>query len=374
MKFLQIQILVLILLTAACARKEKTDEAAAAPAPEKVEQLHDLNLVKVPDSRRFPLVSAGSTMDVSSVVATGSVTPDIQRSVPVISLASGRVVEIDAKLGDNVRKGQVLLKIQSNDLANALQNYKQAKADEVLAKKQLERAQVLYQHGAIALNDLQVAEDAEEKARVAVEVGAQQVRNLGGEPDQDNTVVLVTAPVSGTITDQNISPSGAVHTPDNQANLFTISDLSDVWILCDVYENDLPAVRLGDAAEVSLNAYPGRVFRGRIADIGKVLDPNLRSAKVRIVLPNPGFMRIGMFVSATFYGQNGHERATVPSKSVLHLHDRDWVYVPDGDNQFRRIQVTAGKVQGASQELLAGISPGDKVVADPLALSAETEQ
>src|SRR6202012_4541459 len=113
-------------------------------------------------------------------------------------------------------------------------------------------------------------------------------------------------------------------TPDNQPNLFTIADVSRVWVLCDVYENQLPIVRMGDRADVRLTAYPDRSFKGRVSNISKLLDPNLRTAKVRIELTNPGIMRSGMFVTATFYGQHGRTYATVPSSAVLHLHDRDW--------------------------------------------------
>jgi cobalt-zinc-cadmium efflux system membrane fusion protein len=357
-----------------CGPKEKVNAADAAPPPEKVQEVPDLNLVKVDHPDRYALVEAGKTFDVPQVTATGAVNADIERSIPVISLASGRVVEVDAKLGDFVKKGQLLLKVQSNDIANAIQNYKQAEADEVLARKQLERAKLLYEHGAIALNDLEVAQDVEAKAQVAVQTGAQQVRTLGGDPNQDNSVISIYSPVTGTITEQNVIPSGGVHTPDNQPNLFTISDLTRVWVICDVYENDLPAVRLGDTAEVHLNAYPDLLLHGRISDIGKVLDPAIRTAKVRIELPNPGVMRVGMFVTATFRGLHGHERALVPAGAVLHLHDRDWVFVPEGDRQFRRTEVSVGKIVNAQQEILSGISPAQKVVANALALSAETEQ
>ncbi len=268
--------------------------------------------------------------------ATGNVNPDVEKSIPVVSLAAGRVIGIYAKLGDDVTKGQLLLKVLSNDISNAFQTYNQAKADEDLARKQLERAQLLYQHGAVSLNDLQVAEGTEQKARVTLNAAAQQIRTLGADPAHEDPVVDIYAPVSGTIVEQNVVQSSSVHTPDNQPNLFTIANLSTVWVICDVYENDLPQVRLGDTADVQLNAYPDRMFHGRISNIGKVLDPNLRTAKVRIQLANPGIMRVGMFVTATFYGLHGKKYANVPSGAVLHLHDRDWVFVPIGDGQFRQ--------------------------------------
>jgi cobalt-zinc-cadmium efflux system membrane fusion protein len=144
--------------------------------------------------------------------------------------------------------------------------------------------------------------------------------------------------------------------------------------LCDVYENDLPAVRLGETADIRLNAYPGQTFHGRITNIGKVLDPTLRTAKVRIQLSNPGMMRSGMFVTATFYGLKGDVHAVVPSSAVLHLHDRDWVFVPLGQGEFRRVEVTGGKIENGTQIILRGVKPGDQIVRDALALNAERDQ
>jgi cobalt-zinc-cadmium efflux system membrane fusion protein len=363
-----------IVMLTGCHSKEKIDEAAAAPPPAKVVEQPDLNMVKVDRPERFTLVKAGEEEDRPQVRATGTVTPDVGRSVPVVSLASGRVTGLFAKLGDDVKKGQVLLKVQSNDIASAFQTYQQAKADEQLARKQLERAKLLYDHGAISLNDLQIAEDTEEKAVVSVNTSAQQIRTLGADPDKTDAVVSILAPVSGTIVEQTVAPSGSVNPSANQQSLFTIADLSHVWIVCDVYENDLPIVRIGDIADIQLNAYPDHTFHGRISNIGKVLDPNIRTAKVRIELPNPGVMRAGMFVTATFYGLHGRKYAAVPTTAIIHLHDRDWVFVPVGDGQFRRQEIRGGKTNGSNQEILAGISPGQQVVADALALNAESGQ
>jgi cobalt-zinc-cadmium efflux system membrane fusion protein len=355
--------------------KGKIDEAAAAPpAVQVVEQHPDLNVVKVDQPERFKLVTATEREEKPEVHVTGAVTPDVERSVPVVSLASGRVVGIYAKLGDDVKKGGLLLKVQSNDLTSAFQTYAQAKADERLASTQFERAKLLYDKGAISLNDLQVAEDTDEKAKVAMKSSAQQIRTLGADLNQQDGIVNVYAPASGTIVEQNVVNASSVHTPDNQPNLFTIADLSRVWVLCDVYENDLPAVRLGEGADIKLNAYPDQTFRGRIANIGKVLDPSLRAAKVRIELANPGIMRTGMFVTATFYGLKNTMHVSVPSSAVLHLHDRDWVFLPAGDGQFRRSEVKGGKIENGMQVILAGLTPGLQVVQDALALNAESEQ
>lgn len=364
----------LSLVLAGCGSKEAVNAAQAAPPPAQVVEEPDLNVVKVDRPERFALVTAGQREAVPELHVTGVVNPDIEKSIPVVSLAAGRVVGVYAKLGDNVKRGQLLLKVLSNDISTAFQSYQQAEADEELTRKQLERAKLLYEHGAISLNELQVAEDSEKKASVAVKTASQQIKTLGGNLNNADPVVSIYAPVSGTIVEQNITNAGSVHTPDNQPNLFTIADLSTVWVICNVYENDLPNVQLGDPAEVELNAYPGRKFRGRISNIGEVLDPAVRTSPVRITLANPGSMRAGMFVTATFYGRHGKVYPTVPSNAVLHLHDRDWVFLPAPDHEFRRTEVTAGEVIDGRQDILSGLAPGAQVVNDALALSAESQQ
>lgn len=369
-----IALLVAAAMAAGCGRRDKVNAAEAAPPKTTVIEQADLNLVKVDRPERFRLVKATERDEVPQIHVTGTVNPDIEKSLPVVSLAAGRVIGIYAKVGDDVRKGQLLLKVLSNDISNAFATYQQARADERLARTQATRAKLLYDHGAISQNDLQVAEETQEKARVTMEAAAQQIRTLGGDPSHEDPVVNIYAPASGTIVDQNVSESASVHSPDNQPNLFTIADLSTVWILCDVYENDLPLVRAGDRADVQLSAYPERIFRGRISNIGKVLDATTRSAKVRIELANPGIMRAGMFVTATFYGLRGHAYASVPAGAVLHLHDRDWVFVPVAKGEFRRTPVEGGDITGGQQDVTSGISPGQEVVNDALALHAESEQ
>ena len=165
-----------------------------------------------------------------------------------------------------------------------------------------------------------------------------------------------------------------VKTLDNSPNLFTIANLDYVWIICDVYENNLPFVHLGAYADVRLNAYPGRVFKGRISNIGPILDPSIRAAKVRLEMKNPGLMSIGMFVTATFYGQQQETHAVVPKSAILHLHDRDWVYVPTAGSKFRMVEVVGGKMLPGNMQEVTGIPPGQQVIANALVLQFTTEQ
>jgi len=363
----------LLLLAAGCGQS-KGDPKAEAPPPPKVEREEDVNVVHVDHPEQFPLAVAVQHISASQLMATGAISPDISRTVPVISLAAGRVVDIHAKLGDTVQKGQVLLRVQSADLSGAFSDYRKAVADEQLARTQFERAKLLYDKGAISLNDLQVAQDAEDKTKVDVENTTERLRVLGADINRPAAIVEIRAPVSGVITDQQVTAAGGVQGLSSP-NPFTISDLSHVWILCDVYENDLANVHVGETAEIRLNAYPDKLFTGRIGNVGPVLDPTLRTAKVRIEVVNPGMMRIGMFVAATFHGQKKETHATVPAAAILHLHDRDWVYVPIGGDKFRRVEVVAGRtLPGDMQEIVSGITAGQQVVGNALALQNTVEQ
>jgi membrane fusion protein, heavy metal efflux system len=343
------------------------DPAAEAPPPADVVPGVDLSLLTVGHPEQYPIATAVERASASELVVTGTVSPDVSRNVPVISLASGRVVGIYARLGDNVHKGQLLLRVRSDDVSGGYSDYRKAVADETLARTQLERSQDLYQHGAISTNDFQVAQDTEEKAKVDLETTAEHLRLLGSDPNRMNAVVDINAPISGVITDQQVTNAAGVQALG--ANPFTISDLSSVWVVCDVYENDLASVRIGDTAEIRLNAYPGQVLAGTISNIGAILDPSIRTAKVRIEVRNPGMMRLGMFVTATFRGQKKEAHTEIPASAVLHLHDRDWIFVPTPDKKFRRLEVVSGAMlPNQMQEIVSGIQPGQQVVTNAVVL------
>ena len=366
---------ILAALLVGCGGKTEDVGKAGAPPPVKVEKEQDLGLLTVEHPDQFPLVKAEEYFAAPALRVTGTVSPDVNRTVPVISLASGRVVEIRARLGDTVQKGQVLLRVQSPDIAVAFSDYRKAVADEALANKQLDRAQLLYDKGAISLGSLQLAQDTEAKAKVDVETSLEHLHVLGVDKDHPSGVADIKAPVSGVITDQQVTNAAGVQGLSG-ANPFTISDLSSVWILCDVFENDLANVRLGETADITLNAYPDKKYTGRISNISSILDPNLRTAKVRLQVANRDLlMRVGMFVTATFHGQKKLRYAAVPTSAILHLHDRDWVYVPAGNGKFQRVEVRAGAtLPNNMQEVRSGIDPGQQVVSNALVFQNTVEQ
>lgn len=357
-----------LVVMAGCTKHD--DSAAEAPPSPNVVLAAEPSLFAVEHPEQFPLATAAERPALSELVVTGTVAPDIARNVPVVSLATGRVVGIHARLGDTVEKGQLLLTVRSDDVSGAFSDYRKAVADEVLAHAQFERSKDLFEHGAIALNDLQVAQDAEDKAKVDVETTSEHLRLLGNDPDKPARMVDIAAPVSGVITDQQVTNAAGVQA-FNMPAPFTISDLSYIWVVCDVYENDLAGVQNGDTALITLNAYPDRVFKGKVSNIGAILDPSIRTAKVRIEVQNPGIMRLGMFVKATFHGQKKELHTVVPASAVLHMHDRDFVFVPAPDQKFRRVEVVSGDLLSENlslQEIKSGLNPGTQVVSNALVL------
>lgn len=358
---------------AACGKK--FDPASgAAPAP-KVVEVGNEDMVTIEHPDEFPLLTAGRIEAPHRLSVTGSVFPDINREIPVISLASGRVVDVRVTLDQDVTKGQLLMKVQSPDVINAFDTYLKAVNDEQMANKAYMRTKDLYAHGAISQAMVEQAKDGEDDAKADLDAANHELSTLGIDKQHPSDIVNIYAPISGVIVAQNVTNAAAAGvTYSGSATAFTIADLSRVWVICDVYENDLPMVKLGQEARITLSAYPGKVLTGRVSDIGPVLDPTIRTAKVRIEVPNPGMLRLGMFVTATLIGRTKELHATVPADAILHLHDRDWVYVPAGREHFRRIPVLTGNMlPGNQQEILSGIAPGQQVVKSVLQLEAVLE-
>jgi cobalt-zinc-cadmium efflux system membrane fusion protein len=377
---------------------KKSDPAAEAPPAAQVVDAPNSSLVKVDHPDQFPLATADSYQATSTLNVTGVVNPDVSRTIPVITLASGRVVAIHVRVGDFVKKGQLLMEVASDDISGAYSTYHKAVADEILANTQLRRAKLLYDKGAIPKSQLEIAQDIEDKAVIDVQTAREHLRLLGVKnPDgPQEQIVNIYAPATGVIVQQNVTPGApavnvlnnaptplSINSLSSSPNLFTIADLSHVWIICDVYENDLAQVHTGQTADIRLNAYPDRKVTGSISEIDAMLDPNIRTGKVRIQVENPNyFMRVGMFATATFHGKKLEMHASIPSAAVLHLHDRAWVYIPDsssnGDNsggQFRRLEVhTGASLPNNMIEIVSGLAPGQKVVTNALELQDTVDQ
>jgi cobalt-zinc-cadmium efflux system membrane fusion protein len=355
----------------------KQDEAGretreAPPASPSIVLSGNSDVVTVENPRQFPLVSVDSRELFSTLSATGSVTPDVSRELPVLSLANGRVVALRVRLGDTVRKGQPVMDVQSPDISAAFGNYLKAVSDEHLSKVTLERDKLLFDKGAIAQTQLEAAENAEQDAQALLTASEQQLRILGVDKNKPSDTVTIHAPISGVVIAQNATAAAAAGvTYAGSTGSLTIADLSHVWVICDVYENDLASVHLSEEAEVHVTAYPNRVLKGTIGDIGAILDPSIHTAKVRIQVRNPdGILRLGMFATAIFQSARQAAVAAVPADAVLHLHDRSFVFEPTSTpGTFRTVEVKTGRVlSGNAIEITFGLTVGQQVVANSLEL------
>ena len=368
------------LLLAGCHGPKDTPGREAAEAPPSsvtVVPTGQSNQLHVSTPAQFPLVAVEERSTFSMLNVTGQVQPDPSRELPVLSIANGRVTALHVGLGDFVRKGQLVMEVQSPDVATAFNGYLKAVADEQLANTTLTRDKLLYDKGAIAQSQLQVAENGETDAQADLKAAEQQLRILGVDKNHPGDTVKVYAPISGVVVAQNTTAAGAAGlTVTGAAGSLTIADLTHVWVVCDVYENDLAQVHVGEEADIKVDAFPGQERKGRISDVGAILDPSLRTAKVRIQVPNPGEqLRIGMFATATFHGAKAQTALVVPADAVLHLHDRDYVFVPGGTpGGFARVTVGTGATLVGNAVTVTGLREGQQVVSNALELENATEQ
>jgi cobalt-zinc-cadmium efflux system membrane fusion protein len=370
--------LLLVLSLAGCKHENANRAAEEAPPAAVTASPSESETVKVDKPQRFPIARATTRQVVGSLNVTGSVNPDVSREIPVLSLANGRVVALHVGLGDLVHKGQLVMEVQSPDVSTAFDTYLKTVHDEHLAQITLDRDKLLFDKGAIPESQLQVAQASEDDAKSDLTAAEQQLRILGVDKNNPSDTVKIDAPATGTIISQNTTAAGAAGiTYAGAAGSLLIADLSHVWVICDVFENDLAQVHLGQHADIRLNAFPGKVFAGTISDIGAVLDPTIRTAKVRIQVPNPSNqLRIGMFATATLLAGHAAPVVVAPADAILQLHDRSFVFVPTNtEGTFRRVQIKAGRtLEGNMIEILSGLADGQQVVSNALDLQNTADQ
>jgi len=361
-----------------CKHSADNQAAEAPPANPTVVETGGKTSVQVQRPERFALTQSVMRTVPSMIDVTGSVSPDVSRELPVLSLANGRVVALHVGLGDFVKKGQLVMEVQSPDVTGAFNGYLKAVNDEHLAKVTLDRDTLLYDKGAIPQSQLQSAQDGEDDSKADLTAAEQQLKILGVDKSHPSDTVKIYAPATGVVISQNVTAAGAAGiTYAGNAGSLLIADLSHVWVIVDVYENDLAQVRLGNHADIRLNAFPGKTFSGTVSDIGAQLDPSLRTAKVRIQVPNPGnLLRIGMFATATLQTAAAQSQITVPSTAVLQLHDRSYVFIPgQGTGVFNRIEVKVGRaVDNNFVVVLSGIGADQQIIANALDLQNTADQ
>jgi cobalt-zinc-cadmium efflux system membrane fusion protein len=368
----------LTLLAVSGCKSDTPNPADEGPAKPAIVETGGSSSVTIKDPARFPLVESATQSILGTLEVTGSVNPDVSREIPVLSLANGRVVALHVGLGDVVHKGQLVMEVQSPDVTTAFNAYLKAVNDEHLTTVTLDRDKLLFDKGAIPKSQLDAAQAGENDAHADLVATEQQLKIYGVDRNHPGDTVKIYAPASGVIISQNVTAAGAagISYAGNTGSL-TIADLSHVWVIVDVYENDLQTVHVGQHADIRLNAFPGKTFPGTISDIGAQLDPSLRTAKVRIQVPNPNSeLRLGMFATGTLSASKALPQTVVPADAILQLHDRSYVFIPvDNNGTFRRIPVKTGNtLPGNMVVITGGLPSGQKIVANALSLQNTADQ
>jgi cobalt-zinc-cadmium efflux system membrane fusion protein len=301
---------------------------------------------------------------------TGAVAYNAFKTTPVITQVGGPVSRILVVPGQKVKVGQPMLEVSSPDYSQLLDAYLKAADSYRLADKNYKREQDLYQHHAVAQRDLEQAESDLNQARADLNAAEQGMRILGIKNPADlaktansSAQIPVLAPISGEVVERLVAPGQVVQAGQTQA--FTISDLSTVWVLANVYQADLASVRSGDDVSVQTDAYPG-TFHGRISYVSPALDPNTRTLQARIVVDNPGEkLKRDMYCTVTVSAGSISNAIAVPDSSILRDdNNQPFVYVAIGVNQFGRRDVEIGQSENGETQVLKGISAGERVVGD----------
>ena len=299
---------------------------------------------------------------------TGSVTYNSFETTPVITQVSGPVTRILVYPGQMVKTGQPMLYVSSPDYAQMRSGFLKAQDALQLAQKNWSRAEDLYTHHAVALADLQQAESTRNQAQADLQAAEQSLRVLGinperALPDPVSPEIPVLAPISGEVVERTAAPGQVIQAGATQ--VFMISNMSSVWVLANVYEQDLGYVHFGDAVAIQTDAYPD-VFRGRISYVSPTVDPASRTLQVRVVTRNPGGkLKKDMYVTAIVQAGAIRNAITVPNAAVLrNAENQPFVYLAQGSNQFGQRLVDIGESQDGKTQILNGLKPGDQVVAD----------
>ena len=298
---------------------------------------------------------------------TGAVAYNSFHTTPVITQVSGPVSRIVVVPGERVTKGDPMLYVASPDYSQLRTNYLKARDAYALAQKARARAQDLYDHHAIAQQALEQAQSTEVQAQGDLS-SAQAALKVMGIIDPDALVnappsfeVPLKAPIGGVVVEQDVSVGQLIQPGSTQC--FMVSDLSNVWVLVNVYQKDLPYVRVGDSVTIQTDAYP-EVFHGRISYVAPSLDPNTRTLQARIETNNPGDkLKKDMYVVATVKAGAIRNAIALPDAAVLRdTENQPFVYIGTSSNQFGRRTVTLGESTNGQTEITSGLSAGDRVI------------
>lgn len=363
--------LALVLTLVACSRGDREHASQMTSFSAHATRSATPQLFTIPEDQmaHVQVITVEPTTLTRTLRLTGTVAYNAFRTTPVITQVGGPVTRVLVMPGQHVRAGQAMLDVSSPDYSQLLDGYLKASDAFRLADKNYARAEDLYQHHAIAQRDLEQAESGRNQAQADLNATEQGMKILGiKDPaalakSPSSAQIPVLAPISGEVVERTVAPGQVVQAGQTQA--FTISDLSTVWVLANVYQSDLAHVRSGDSVTVQTDAYP-ESFHGRISYVSPSLDPTTRTLQARIVVDNPGEkLKKDMYCTVMVTAGSMPNAIVVPDASILRDDDNQpFVYVAVGQNQFGRRDVQMGERQNGQTQILKGIQAGERVVGD----------
>jgi len=363
--------LALTLILTACSSKDREHASQMTSFSATASKSATPQLFTIPQDQmsHVQVITIQPTTLTNTLRLTGTVAYNAFNTTPVITQVGGPVSRILAVPGQHVKAGQPMLDVSSPDYSQLLGSYLKASDSSRLADKNYARAQDLYQHHAIAERDFEQAESDRNQARDDLNSAEQGMKILGiKDPGNlakasSSAQIPVLAPISGEVVERLVSPGQVVQAGQTQA--FTISNLSTVWVLANVYQTDLAFIRSGDDVVVQTDAYPGS-FHGRISYVSPALDPNTRTLQARIVVDNPGEkLKKDMYCNVIVTDGKLSNVIVVPNSAILHDdNNQPFLYVANGADQFGRHDVELGESQNGQTQILNGISVGERVVGD----------
>jgi cobalt-zinc-cadmium efflux system membrane fusion protein len=297
---------------------------------------------------------------VNAITLTGKISFDEDKVAKIFPMVSGNITGVTAQLGDQVTKGQVLGIINSGEMAGYGTDLANAKSNLLMAKKNLDVSQDMFKSGLIAQKDLLTATEMYDQAQAQLKRDSQVININGGNT---NGEFVVKAPISGFLVEKQVNNNMSIR-PDNNNDLFTISDLKDVWVIANVYESNISQVHVGDSVEVTTLSYPGKIFSGKIDKVLNVLDPTNKVMKIKVILPNPGYLlKPEMFASVTVIHKENYESLCVPSQSLIFDQSRYFILVLKSPKDIKTISVQLMNSHAGKSYVQGNLQEGDKVIA-----------
>lgn len=347
-----------ILLIAIAACTFGTSCRQKASAPEEKQQ------VCISDSMqsRIALDTAQFTNIDNQLQLSGEVGFDENKVVKVFPFTSGQVLEVKVSAGDHVTAGQVLATIRSADIAGNYSDLKVTGSDVAIAKRQLDNTKLLYEKGISSEKEYEEAKENYQKALTASQKISDALRINGGGNTNASGVYTVKAPISGFVVEKKANAGNFIR-PDNADNLFTISDLKDVWIWANVFETDISKVHEGYEATVKTIAYPDKVFHGRVDKVSEVLNPDNKVMRIRINLPNDGLMlKPEMFTNVMIENRERSKAVSIPADAMVFDGGKNYVVIYRGKCDLKVAEVSVMKTENDRVYISSGLQPGDIII------------